>query len=171
MLKQVAEFNGRFKGDDNVEMVCDINVAQIGNVFQTFRYGSLKDILQQLVGCLDGESNAIVTQSFIGDDKRMKSRQSRWFNLSAHPILETNYICRNLCVKLDDGFYKIMACFKKSYNKFRLIKSLDKNDLAGVLFVRKLNYRHLSQWYQDTSQFKRCFVKDIISIEGFLTSS
>ena len=166
MLKQVAEFNSRFEGDDNVEMVCDIDVAQIGNIFQTLRYGSLKDILQQLVGYLNVESNPTVTQSFIGDDKRMKSRQSQWFNLSPHSILETTDICRNVYVKLDDGFYKIMACFKKSYNKFRLIKSLDKNDLAGVLFVRKLNYRILSQWYQNT-----CFVKDIISVEGFLTSS
>ena len=145
LLEQVAEFNSRFEGEDNVAMVCDMNIAQIGTVFQTLRYGSLKDISQQLVKCLNVESNPTVTQSFIGDDKRMKSRQSQWFNLSPHSILETTDICRNVYVKLDDGFYKIMACFKKSYNKFRLIKSLDKNDLAGVLSIRKLNYRPLFQ--------------------------
>jgi hypothetical protein len=156
-MNDIADFNAQVK-DTSGEQVCDINVRQLGKVIHMNENASLKTIAELLIGSMDDDSaESTMHCSSIGDAKRMKSRQNRWFSLSKPAEDNVNHeLCRGTILSIfgceDD--YKILCLHQKSYNKFRLIRSLSRTD-EGIIIVQKIQYCSFNHMFRGMSEFKK----------------
>ena len=161
----VNQFNERINTTDS-ELVRNIKVEDISRIIHYTNNQSLKRVLSLLKGCLD-ENSSSAAASYIGEEKRMKSRQSRWFRVYLNENMDIKSIKRNTIVVVSGETMKVICCFKKSYNKYRMIRDINVDD-DGIVFLRKLAYRSVSSSFEETDEFVKSTTKNITKIEPYV---
>ena len=103
----------------------------------------------------------VVVHPTSGMQKKMKSSQARWFGVRKGDASCTSEATleRQTIITASGEYYVVVSCFKKSYGKFRLIKSLDANAKDGAIFARKLRFRSLNSMMEELDECVRFGLK------------
>ena len=97
----------------------------------------------------------------------MKSRQSRWFRVYLNENMDIKSMKRNRIVVVSGETIKVICCFNKSYNKYRIIRDINVDD-DGIVFSRKLVYRSMSSSFEETDKFVKSTTENITKIEPYV---
>ena len=97
--------------------------------------------------------------------KRKSLKQRWWFKSGADEACnaDTFTLRTNAIIQPHANFYCVLTCFKKSYNKHRMIKSCDAVN-GVVLFAEKVHIEARLSMIQPSGLYARLHGKDIHDI-------
>ena len=68
--------------------------------------------------------------------QKAKSLQGRWFCQQKPYVIVDNAVKRNLIISYGSNIYRVLSVYRKSYNKWRIVESSEKNDSTMFHAIR-----------------------------------